>query len=192
MLKEDANNLSKWELKSVIDGNFQPENDITKANFDIYVDVGPSSSSKRSATVRSLINMMQVTKDPETIKVLSSMAIMNLEGEGMSDLHDYFRAQLVRLGAVKPTEEEFEQMTQEMQNAKPDPNAAYLTAAAAESDAKAEKAKADTILTLAKSEQTQAKTAEIISEINRNERQEVIDLVQELNAGTTQPLPMSE
>jgi thymidine phosphorylase len=35
-------------------GEVITENDLSKASFDVDVDVGPSSSSKRSATVRAL------------------------------------------------------------------------------------------------------------------------------------------
>ena len=62
------------------------ENDLSKASFDVDVDVGPSSSSKRSATVRALTGMMQITADPEMQSVLGSMAMMNMEGEGISEV----------------------------------------------------------------------------------------------------------
>jgi hypothetical protein len=42
------------------------ENNLGDALFDVAVDVGPSSSSRRDATVRALTGMMQVTTDPTT------------------------------------------------------------------------------------------------------------------------------
>jgi hypothetical protein len=62
------------------------ENDISDAKMDIFVDVGPSSDSKRAATVRSLTGMMAITQDPQTMQVLSALALMNMEGEGMGDV----------------------------------------------------------------------------------------------------------
>ena len=50
---------------------------------DVVSDVGPSSSSKKAATVRNIMGMMQATADPETIQVLSATAMMNMEGEGI-------------------------------------------------------------------------------------------------------------
>ena len=41
------------------------ENDLTKATFDVDVEVGPSSSTKKQATVRALTGMMQITADPK-------------------------------------------------------------------------------------------------------------------------------
>ena len=136
------------------------ENDLSKASFDVDVDVGPSSSSKRSATVRALTGMMQITADPEMQSVLGSMAMMNMEGEGISEVRDFFRQKLIRMGVVKPTEAEAEEMMAAMQNQPPDPNALFLQAAAEEATAKAAKARADVVKTIADAELTQARVLE--------------------------------
>jgi hypothetical protein len=136
------------------------ENDLSKASFDVDVDVGPSSSSKRSATVRALTGMMQITADPEMQSVLGSMAMMNMDGEGISEVREFFRQKLIRMGVVKPTEAEAEEMMAAMQNQKPDPNAVFLQAAAEEATAKAAKARADVVKTIADAELTQARVLE--------------------------------
>ena len=136
------------------------ENDLSKASFDVDVDVGPSSSSKRSATVRALTGMMQITADPEMQSVLGSMAMMNMEGEGISEVREFFRQKLIRMGVVKATEAEAEEMMAAMQNQKPDPNAVFLQAAAEEATAKAAKARADVVKTIADAELTQARVLE--------------------------------
>lgn len=147
-------------------------NDMSQAKFDVYVDVGPSSSSRRAATVRALTGMMTITQDPDTLSVLNSMAMMNMEGEGLSDLRDYFRKKLVQLGAVKPTPEEQQEMQQAAQNQQPDPNAQYLQAAAEASVAKAGESKANTMLTMEKVKQTAAQTAQTVAE-TRSEHQDL-------------------
>ncbi len=86
------------------------ENDLSQAKFDVVADVGPSSSSKRQATVRALTGMMAISDDPETKQVLQAMAMLNMEGEGIGDVRDFFRKKLLRMGVVKPTEQEAEQM----------------------------------------------------------------------------------
>jgi hypothetical protein len=68
------------------------------------------------------------------------MAMMNMEGEGISEVRDFFRQKLIRMGVVQPTEAEAEEMMAAMQNQKPDPNAVFLQAAAEEATAKAAKA----------------------------------------------------
>jgi len=118
-------------------GEIEYENDLSNAKFDVAVDVGPSSSSKRAATVRSLMGMIQLSQDPETRVVLTAMAMMNMEGEGIWEVRDFFRKRLVQMGVIKPTEEEAAEMALAMQNQQPDPNALYLQAAAAEAQAKA-------------------------------------------------------
>jgi hypothetical protein len=148
------------------------ENDMTSASFDVNVDVGPSSSSKKSAVVRALTGMLQITQDPETAQVLTAMAMMNMEGEGLADTNAYFRKKLVRMGVVEPTDVEREELMAEMQGQPQDPNAIFLQAAAEEATAKAAKARADTVETIAEAEYKRAKTAETLSSI-ANEDQRV-------------------
>ena len=123
------------------DGELEYENDLSEAEFDVTADVGPSSSSKRSATVRTLTQMMALTQDQEAAKVLHAAAMMSMEGEGMKPFNDYFRKQLVGMGVIEPTDKEKEAMAQAQQQ--PDPNAELVQAATVETLAKAEKAQAD-------------------------------------------------
>ena len=159
------------------------ENDLSEADFDVSVEVGPTSSSKRSATVRGLTGMMQITQDPETLQVLGAMAMMNMEGEGISEVRDYFRNKLVKMGVVKPTDEEAAQLQQEAQNTPPDPNTEFLQASAEQAQAQAAKARADTVLTVAKADQTRADTAKTLSEMDNGNREHVVKMVQSLQGG---------
>ena len=145
------------------DGEIEYENDLTEAEFDVAVEVGPSSQSKRAATVRALTQMMAITTDQQAQTVLQAAALMNMEGEGLSDIQDYFRKQLVQMGVIKPTEEEAAQMQAAGQQQ--DPNAVFLEAAAEEAMAKAAKARADVVKTVAESELTQAKTVETLAKV---------------------------
>lgn len=147
-------------------GRIDFEHDLSGAKFDVVADVGPSSASKKSAAVRALTGMMQITSDPETQMVLQALALMNMEAEGLSDVQDFFRKRLVGMGVVKPTEEELAEMELAAGQGQPqDPNAIYLQAAAEEAVAKAEKARADVIDTIADAELKQAKTAEVLAGI---------------------------
>lgn len=161
-------------------GAVEHENDLSEADFDVAVDVGPSSASKRQTTVRSLTGMMQITQDPETLQVLGAMAMMNMEGEGISEVRDYFRQKLIRMGVAKPTEEEAQQLAAEMQGQQPDPQAVFLQASADQAQAEAVKARADTILTVAKAEKTKAETAETLAGMDLAERQHLVDAATKL------------
>ena len=169
-------------------GEVEYENDLSKAKFDVAVDVGPTSSSKRAATVRALTGMLQIAPDPETQQVLAAMAMMNMEGEGIGDVRNFFRKKLLRMGVLKPNEQEQQELAAELQQlqAQPDPQAMYLQAAAAEAQAKAVKAQADTEYTAARTEETRAKTVETLAGIERGERDSVLKTargLQEVIAG---------
>jgi len=142
-------------------------NDLSSATFDVVAEVGPSSSSKRAATVRALTGMLQITSDPETAQVLTSMAMMNMEGEGVGDANAYFRKKLLRMGVVKPTDDEAQELMAEMQGQPQDPNAQYLQAAAENETAKAAKARADTVETVASAELKRAQTLETLGKVDQ-------------------------
>jgi hypothetical protein len=163
-------------------GEMMLENDLSTAEFDVVVDVGPSSSSKRQSVVRSILGMMQITQDPETMQVLGAMAMMNMEGEGIAEVRDYFRQRLIRMGVVKPTPEEAEQMAAEMEAAQgqQDPNAVFLQAAAEEATAKAARARADTVKTVADAELTRAKTIETLAKVEDDDQRLAIESAKDI------------
>ena len=152
-------------------GSMMMANDLSEATFDVVAEVGPSSSSKRAATVRALTGMLQITQDPETQQVLTAMAMMNMEGEGVGDANAYFRKKLLRMGVVKPTDDEAQQLMEEMQGKPRDPNAVYLQAAAEEATAKAAKARADTVETVASAELKRAQTLETLGKVDQTSQE---------------------
>jgi hypothetical protein len=162
-------------------GEVEYENDISRAKFDVSAEVGPASASKRSATVRALLGMINITPDPETQQVLTSMAMMNMDGEGIGEVRAYFRDKLIKMGVIQPTEQEGEKLLAEMQAAQqPDPQALYLQAAAMEAQAKAGQAQANTEYTLARAEETRAKTVEVLAGIQQKERTNVVETAKAL------------
>lgn len=169
------------------DGEVEYENDLSEAEFDVAVDVGPSSSSKRAATVRALTGMMQITQDPELVGVLANAALMNMEGEGLKDIREWSRKRMLKIGAAKPTEEEAQELAAMAQGAQPDPQAQYLQAAAKEAEAKAMQAQANTVLTIAKGKETEAKTAEILAGMSIAERDNLLKIAQAVREMQQQP-----
>lgn len=163
------------------------ENDLSRAKFDVAVDVGPSSSSRRAATVRAITGLMTLTQDPETMSVLTALALMNMEGEGLGDVNEFFRKRLVRQGVVPPTEEEAQALAEEAANQQPDAQQQYLQAAAQEASANAARANADTVATIAKAEKTKAETAKIITDIDATEQQQALEIIDRVAASTPAP-----
>ena len=184
---DQMDQVSSVELmKPIIDqetGELAYENDLSKATFDVSVDVGPSFTSRRDATVRALTGMMQVTSDPETQMILQSMAIMNMDGEGIGDIKDFFRTKLVQMGVIKPTEEEQKAMAEAMaQGQQPDPQSVYLMAAAEEAQAKSIQAQANAEYSLARAEESKAKTMETLSTIDIDQRKSAIETAEKIGA----------
>jgi hypothetical protein len=176
-------------------GAMKMANDLSDATFDVVSQVGPSSSSKRAATVRALTGMLQITQDPETQQVLTAMAMMNMEGEGVQDANSYFRKKLLRMGVVKPTDDEAQELMAEMQGQPQDPNSIYLQAAAEEATAKAAQARANTVKTVADAELSRAKTVETLSNVDIDTQDHALKLAEQIGGGiqqqataTTQPV----
>lgn len=177
--------------------SFDPEtneqmlaNDMDDANFDCWADVGPSSSSRRSAAVRALTGMASITTDDNDRAVLTAVSMMNMEGEGLQEVRDYYRKKLVRLGVVKPTKEEEQQLMAEQQNTPPDPQAQYLLAAAEQAQADAALGRAKTVNSVADAELKRAQTAKTYAETMGAHNEQQIATAQALHdmlAASSQP-----
>jgi uncharacterized protein (UPF0254 family) len=111
--------------------------------------------------------------DPEMSTVLTSMAMMNMEGEGLKDVRKFFRTRLVKMGAVEPNEEEMQAMEAELQAQEPDANAALLLA-------EAEKSKTQAALNVAKVANTEAATAKIVADIDSQGKSDALKVLREL------------
>lgn len=166
-------------------GGVELQNDLSRARFDVTVTVGPSSQSKRNAMVRALTPLIAVTADPATKAVLESIAIMNIEGEGMAEVRAFFRKKLVQMGAMKPTEEEAKEMAAAAQQQQPDAQALYLQAAAAEAQAKAMKAQADAALAIANAEKTKAETVKTLASVNISAQSQAIKTAEAIARATS-------
>lgn len=160
--------------------------DLSKAKLDVAVDVGPSSSSKRAATVRALTGMLQLAPDPQTQTVLTAAALMNMEGEGLSSIRDYFRKKLVEMGVEEPTEEEKADMMAAAQNAQPNTQDQLAAAMAMEAQAKAVRAQAETEKAVAQTQGIKADTIETLAGIDTSRQTAAIQAAEKI-AGLIQP-----
>ena len=170
-------------------GESYSEVDLSDAKYDVAVDVGPASSSRRAAVVRALTGMMGLTADPEMQAVLGAYALMNMEGEGLKDLRDWNRQKLVKMGVVEPTKDEAKQMQEAAQNVQPDPNAQLATSLANEADAKALKAQADTQYAIARTQEAKANALETLAGIDNAQQEQVLRTAETLNRVTSAAQP---
>jgi hypothetical protein len=118
------------------------------------------------------------------------MAMMNMEGEGLSDTNSYFRKKLLRMGVVKPTDDEAQELMDEMQGTPQDPNAMYLQAAAEEATAKASQARASTVKTIADADLSRAKTVETLSNIDMDSQNHALSLAEQIGGFNQQQQPV--
>jgi hypothetical protein len=162
------------------EGSLEYENDLSDAEFDLAVEIGPSFRSQRESIVQSLTNLIAITQDPQTQSVLQAMVILNMEGEGLEQTREYFRRKLVDMGALEPEEKDMERLQAAAQQQ--DPNNMLLQAAAEEALAKAAKARADVIKTGTESELTQAKTLETLANIDSTQVKDTLAVMDTLAA----------
>lgn len=162
---------------------------LSRAKLDVAVDVGPSSASRREATVKTLTGMLQATQatqDPETAQVLMSMAIMNMEGEGIGDVRNFFRAKLVRMGVIKPTDEEAQTMAAQAAQEGPSAQDKALIGMADESEAKATKARVDSLKGMAEVEKLHAETMAILADTDMSTAEKAVLLMEKYGSGGIQ------
>lgn len=190
--KQDEVDSAELARPVIGESGIEYENDLTKASFDVGVDVGPTSSSKKSAIVRQLQALLPFTTDQQDMKILLAMIYMNMEGEGIKDFRNYYRKWLVQIGVVEPTEEEQQELMAAAQNQQPDPQTQLAEALTQESQAKAMKAQADTYLTAAKTEQTKADTAKTLASMKNEQRDSVVNALSKIEQQMASAQPMSE
>jgi hypothetical protein len=148
-------------------GAFRIRHDLRQGRYNIVADVSETTKTRRDKTVKTLVNVATIAQqaDPELAAASLNTAVMNMDGEGMHDLQDWIRQRLVGQGVVKPTDEEKQQLeAAQNQPQQPGPDEQLAMAAAAKEAALADKAKADTALSEAKTEQTRAETAKTHAE----------------------------
>ena len=182
--------LSKPKLNKET-GAITYDNEISKTTFDVAVDVGPSSSSKRDKTIRNLTALMQYATDPETLEVLTSLIMMNMEGEGVSEVNEFYRDKMIKKGVTTPTEEERKELdaaAEAQANQEPDAQTKFLESAAQKEEAEAAEARVGTIKTMKEADKVEADTVKVqaetlktLSEIGADQTQSAITTAQSLD-----------
>lgn len=164
-------------------GEMVYENDLSAADFDVVSNVGPSFATQRASTRRTLMGMMQFAAgDPQVQKMLLAVMMQNLEGDGIEEIADYMRRELVMSGVLKPNDEEAEMMAQAQQNQKPDPNTLYVEAASEKERALAQKAQADTVNAMADAQLKRAKAQEALAKMSLEDRRLALDTLTQMNS----------
>lgn len=156
------------------DGRLAFENDIQGGSYKVTVDIGEAFSTQRDKSIKQMLNLVPLISDPQQQSALLNTILANQEGEGMRDLSNFARKNLINMGIVEPNEDEAKEMQAAQaaaQNQPPSVQDEYFKAEAAKAIAGAEKAKADTQKTLADVDDTRADTAKKLFEIEQSQRE---------------------
>lgn len=123
-------------------------NDLSTGRYDITVDVGPSYTARRDATVAALTNVLStmLPQDPET-GIIRGIILDNMDGEGLDEFKEYNRNKLLTSGVIKPRNAKEQQVVQQAQMAaqsQQDPNALIAQAQIIAAQAEQQKAQNET------------------------------------------------
>lgn len=138
--------------------------DLSVGKFNVIADVTEATATRRDKTVRTMMTFANVAVTTQSMDVAQAALCVvaeNMDGEGIEGFKEFMHNKAVALGLDKPTPEEAQQMAQAQQQ--PDPAQLVLLAQAkglnAQADkftADAERSRADTQLSGAKTVQTLA------------------------------------
>lgn len=119
-------------------------NDLSTGRYDVTVDVGPSYTARRDATIAVLTNVLSTMSDVDQMKpAIQGYILDNLDGEGIDDLKEYNRKQLLASGVAQPRNDKEKAIVAEAQQAaQSQPNPAMVAAMAQDKLANAELQKA--------------------------------------------------
>lgn len=156
-------------------------NDLIGGRYKVIASVTEATATRRDKTVKSMLRTAEIAiqaQDMELAQAAILTAVLNQDGEGIDDFHDWSRARALKLGLVKPNEDEQAAMAEQAQNQQPDPMAQVAEAQAAELMSSAQKnvaevkeTEADTALKMAKRDETLAKTMETLRNIGAQQRE---------------------
>lgn len=179
-------NTSKIELMVPYlteEGGIGYDNDLSRAKYDIFVEVGAKSSTQRQAIVRNITNILPNIGDEQTRAALTATLLQNLEGEGVTSLREYARKQLVQMGIEEPNEQDIEEQQAAMENQEPNAEQQYLTALAENELSKSVKNRADTERSLADTDKIKAQTIEILSKTEGESAKTSMEILEKLEKG---------
>ncbi|MEV5197403.1 portal protein, partial [Streptomyces clavifer] len=167
-------------------------NDLSTGRYDVTVDVGPSYTARRDATVSVLTNVLNSMLPTDPLRPAIQGIIMdNLDGEGLEDFKEFNRKQLLTSGIAKPRNQEEQQIVQQAQMAahnqtNPEMVLAQAQMVAAEAEnKKADNATRETVIKAFTAQQdaqeSQANVVYKLSQAQNINKKGVMDAIQLLN-----------
>lgn len=143
-------------------GVYRIRNDLSRGRYKVVADVQEATATRRQKTVRDALNMAGIATSAQDMQLAQAAiltAAMNMDGEGIQDLHRYARQRGLAIGLFEPSEDEAMRMQEQAaQQAEPSPADQALMAQARnlQSDAQLKGAQAVEKLATAALRQAQA------------------------------------
>lgn len=166
-------------------------NDLSTGRYDVTVDVGPSYTARRDATVSVLTNLLagMLPQDPMRA-VVQGIILDNMDGEGLDEFKEYNRRQLLTQGVVKPRNTEEEQIVAQAQQQAQQPDAELVAAQGVlmQGQAEVQKAKNEELSIQVKAFQAQtearvaeAKVVQLLASADSTKRSEIREALKMLH-----------
>lgn len=148
-------------------GRYRVRNDLTKGKYKVLADVQESTATKRQKTVRQALELataFTAAQAPQDALPALYTAAMNMDGEGIGELQDFYRNRAIQAGSAKPTPEEqaaMQRAAEAQGQQPPSPQDQALQAAANEAQSKVQVNQAKAVETLASAELKSAQAAAV-------------------------------
>jgi hypothetical protein len=177
------------QLVATKDGGEYRKNDFTTGNYDVIVDVGPSSKTRAEATIKSLEKVAATAATigaNDLARASLGLIVMSMDGEGLEGLKASERRTGLAAGYVEPTEDEAKEIEAAKAAAgeQEDPNTIIARAQLMIAEAEMAKAKSGAIEAASKSitaeanaEKARADAAATLAGIDQKDRKQVLDEV---------------
>ncbi|MFS1564186.1 MAG: portal protein [Candidatus Arsenophonus phytopathogenicus] len=183
--------LMSVAIKDKQTGQVVAMNDLSTGRYDVTVDVGPSYTARRDATVSVLTNLLagMLPQDPMRA-VVQGIILDNMDGEGLDEFKDYNRKQLLTQGVVKPRNAEEAQVVDQAQQQAQQPNAELVAAQGVlmQGQAEVQKAKNEELSIQVKAFQAQtearvaeAKVVQLLASADSTKRSEIREALKMLH-----------
>ena len=105
-------------------GTHMTINDFATGKYKVMADVTEATATRRDKTVRAMAAISSAAMaagNQQLANIALLTGMMNLDGEGVSDVQKWSRKQLVMAGVVEPTDDEKQQMEQAQQQQEQQP-----------------------------------------------------------------------
>ncbi|WP_261877958.1 portal protein [Pectobacterium carotovorum] len=188
----DDISLMSVSVKDDETGQVVALNDLSVGRYDVTVDVGPSYTARRDATVAALTGVLgtMLPQDPDT-GIIRGIILDNMDGEGLDEFKEFNRKKLLVAGVVKPRNQKEQQVVMQAQMAQQgqqDPNMVLAQAQMVAAQAEAQKAQNETAQTKIKAftaqqdaMESQANTVYKLAQARNIDDKAVMDAIKLLN-----------